>query len=74
MCSRWVNASGWLVGWVLFTGDISGVYGVLPSFKDVVNAPEDNICLLVSATPFPPSFDHPFVVSVNLEVSAVVAG
>jgi len=74
MCRMWVDASGRLVGWVFLAGDISRVDGAFSILKDGVNTPEDGVCLSVSAATFPPSFDHSFVVSVNLEVSAAAAG
>ena len=73
-CSRWVNTSGRLVGWGLLAGDVSRVDGAVLGFKNVVDASENYIGWLVSATPFPLSLDHSLVVSVNLEVSAVAAG
>ena len=48
--------------------------GALLSVEDGMNAPEDNICLLFPTMPFPLSFDNPFVVPINLEVSTTTAG
>ena len=48
--------------------------GALSSVEDGMNMPEDKVCLLVPTMPFPPSFDNPFVVPVNFEVSATAAG
>ena len=69
-----IDASGWLVGRVVLAGDISGVDGASLSLEGGVDAPEYEICLFVPAMAFPPSFNHSFVVSVNLEVSAATAG
>ena len=70
----WIDASGQLVSWVILAGDVSCVDGASLSLECGVNTPEDGVHLFVSTTAFPPSFDHSFVVSVNLEVSAATAG
>ena len=74
MCKGRIDSSGQLVSWVVLARDIPCVDGALLSVEDGVNAPEDNVHLLVPTMPFPPSFDNPFVVPINLEVSATTAG
>ena len=74
MCRVRIGASGWLVSWVILAGDVSCVDGASLSLKCGVNTPEDGVHLSVLTTAFPPSVDHSFVVSVNLEVSAITAG
>ena len=50
------------------------MYGRLLSTHDGVNVAEDKVCLFVSASAFPPSFNHSLVVSIDFEVSTTAAG
>ena len=70
----WVCSLGWLISWVVLAGNISCVDHALFGSKNGMKAVEDGIHLPVSTVPFPPSFDNSFVVSVNLEMRASVAG
>ena len=47
--------------------------GRLLSTHEGVDMAENNVDLLVSAPPLPPSFDHAFVVTIYFEVDATAA-
>ena len=70
MISWRVESSGGTVCWVFSAGNVACDKKALVSICEVVDPPEDLICLPISASALPPSFDNSFVVSKDPEVLA----
>jgi hypothetical protein len=68
-----VNSTGWAIGWVVLTADITGDEQRTGLVAQCVNKFENFVCGAVLAVSFPPSFNDTSVISVDFIAWDVVA-
>jgi hypothetical protein len=67
---RWVDALGRSICWVFLACNVACDNRAVVSREEVVDSPEDDICLSVATSVFPPSFNNVPVIPKEPEVLA----
>src|ERR1700678_1059412 len=60
---RWVDSPGRGICWVLLAGNVACDNSAFVSREDIVDSPEDDICLSIMAPFFPPTLDDASIVA-----------
>ena len=64
--SRWVDAPGWVICWVLARANISRCEDCVAICQHLMNSSEDFVRFRIPTPPCPPAFDDPIVVTEDL--------
>jgi len=67
---RWVDSPGRGICWVLLAGNVACDNSAFVSREDIVDSPEDDICLSITAPSFPPTLDDASIVTEEPKVLA----